>query len=637
MINLLKLNNRKIKILLAGLLLVILGIFFWTGRVDAKIINKDVTIKRVVFGNEKTENGYLSLSFSKNDQKYQYVNIAIDFNKDGIIADYQVQNKTQKEWVVQNIDTKVFVSEGGNYDIKLSDFALDDQQDFPAQIILTKKSLSNWQGKKLRGSGYQSAKISSIELDDISSRFTPSTQISGKTGFWDNSPTPVFAQDQVSANTPPVSDDLQKELEDLTKSEIQKRLNPLNPNPTPTQSEPTVATLGKEFDVFNNDIPDIDQGKNECAPTSVANSLQWLAKKNSFTDKMPNGQGDLINELKGDLKWGVDKGVNDEDFITGKKAFASRHNISIEVHRVAANDYDLNIVAKIAQELQKGQDVEIGLEFWKKQADGKWKIVGGHWVTAVGARGTRDGQRIYIHDPASPGPSSLDSYKVDGTRIIDYRYQGDTIAYIQYAVAESPITPPTTTTADSSTPSTTTPTSTATTGATSTTTTPTNSGASASTTNNNSDSSSTNTTNNQTSPSTPVALPEEPVFSGEYETGTTEDTGYLNLMAMPTNMAGQNFYGMQVDLGAQSPTLASPNSVMSNVNLEGWNTTDWACEINGTIVRCHGNKPMIINKKSIVTLYYPLPFNLGLPNPIIVYILDANGNARYRVVVNQQQ
>lgn len=562
-------NHRRVRVLLAGLLLVGLGLWFWLGQqVDATIIGKGATMTRVVFGSEKTENAYLSLPYTADSRKYLYVNVVIDLNQDGKFASYQQDGKTQNEWVVQNTYTKVLAQEGGNYDFRLTDLNVDRRNNFQSRIILTKETLKNWQGKKLRGSGYQTTEIPSLEVDDSSSRFTLHPEGKTSAGFLGNLLTPVFAQDEPIPNVPP-----QDSEGDATKAgEAAGQAG------QGKAKEKTIETLSKEFDVFNGDVPDILQGKNECAPTSVANSLLWLAKKNNFSDKMPKTQGELINELKGDFQWGMEKGVLDKDFIPGKEAFAKRHAIPIETHRVNAKDYDVNIVAKIAQELRKGQDVEIGIEYWGKQADGKWKVVGGHWMTAVGATGTRDGQTIFVHDPLSPGPSLLDIYKVDGTRIIDYRYQGDTVAYIQYAVAESPVPPPPTVTPpDASSPAT-----------------------------------------------PPTTNTRGPTVEGTYETGTEGGYFYLNLMVTPTDVAGKEFSGMEIDLGAQNPALPATNNCSVNVNLAGWGASDWRSSKDGLVHRWFGSTVMQGGKKSIMTLYFNSPFTP--PTTINMKVLDTDGS-----------
>jgi len=281
-------SNRKVITLIAGLLLAVLGIWFWLGQVDAKIISQDTIIRRVVIGSAKTENAYLSLAYTADSQKYLYVNVVIDLNQDGKFASYQRDGKTQKEWVIQNMDTKVFANEGGNYDFKLIDPDVDNRKNFATKIILTKGPLKNWQGKKIRGSGYQTTKTPSLEIEDVSTRFTLNPEGKTSGGITENLVTPALAQSEQIPSLPPKDG----ESEATKTGEAQGQAS------QGKTKEKTIETLSKEFEVFNGDVPDITQGKDECAPTAIANSLLWLAKKNNFADKMPKTQGELINELK---------------------------------------------------------------------------------------------------------------------------------------------------------------------------------------------------------------------------------------------------------------------------------------------------------------------------------------------------
>lgn len=529
-------NKPKIIVLIVAVALIGLGAWFWLGRVDEKIISQVATLHRVVFGDDKTEQAYLSLDYTADSQNYRYINIAIDLNKDGNFASYTQNETSQEEWVVQNMTTVIFANEDGNYDFQLTDLTVDEQKDFPAKIILTNKTLAHWQGEKLRGSSYQSLVIPAIELDDASTRMVAHPEGKGSAS--------AFAQDEPIPTQDNVGD-------------------------TAKTGGKTVATLGKEFEVFNGDVPDITQAKNECGPTSVANSMRWLAKKNGFTDKLPLSDKELLEEFKDDMKWDPIIGVLDENFIPGKEKFTSQHNLAIETHRVSAKDYDINIVAKIAQELSKGQDVEIGIEYWEKQPDGSSKVVGGHWVTAVGATGTRNDQTIFIHDPASPGPALLDQYKVDGTKIVDYRYRGDAVAHIQYAVAESPISPPPVTVPDDSTP--------------------------------------TNSPEKTINTNTPAPI-KKPVFSGNYSSVINDGITTINFKINPQDLAGKSFNGVELNHDAQG--LSAPYASTIDLNLTGADQSDWACMCTGAKYRCVGSNTLQANTATTWSLSFDGEINL---------------------------
>ena len=84
-------------------------------------------------------------------------------------------------------------------------------------------------------------------------------------------------------------------------------------------------------------------------------------------------------------------GVEDPNFIQGKKDIAKQLGLPIETHCQDDNEGQIPTVDFICSELKKCQDVELGLTF-----DGG----GGHWVTAVGCTKYSDGSvKLKIHDP----------------------------------------------------------------------------------------------------------------------------------------------------------------------------------------------------------------------------------------------
>src|SRR3990167_9867104 len=165
--------KKKLFVILSVLVVVAAAVIylFLTGRVDKTLISKQASITRVTMGDAKTEFASVSLAFNKDSKKYDYANVLVDLNKDGTFASYQVNGKTQEEWVVQNTLTKVFSAEGNNFSFILNDFQAEAQKDFNMVIVLSKKNLDQWDGKAIRGSAYQTLTISSIESDDISNRY----------------------------------------------------------------------------------------------------------------------------------------------------------------------------------------------------------------------------------------------------------------------------------------------------------------------------------------------------------------------------------------------------------------------------------------------------------------------------------
>lgn len=594
-------NGKKVKkgliIVIACAVLLLLsasaGVYWLVAwRVDKELIGREAVIRRVMIGSTKTEGASISLPYNRDSEKNIFINIAVDFNQDGQFSAYQVQGNTQEEWVVQNISPRVLTAEGNSFGFALHDAEVDSRRDFSVAVILTKKDVATWEGQAVRGSAFQTMTAESVESEDIAPLYSPYPEREG--GISGIIP-PAAAQGQnqnAALNQPPVGPTVEEELQAETRKSIINSTNPLTPTNPEGAKEKTVESLGKDFSVFHGDVPDILQAKNECVPTSTANSLLWLAKQNKFTDKMPASNAALISELKTDLKWKEDGVDTANDYLTGKKAFTDRHGIPIETHAVSAKEYDLNIVAKIYQELKKGQDVEVSLAYWEIKADGTGKKIGGHMVTAVGARGSKNGQILEIHDPLSPGPSKLDLYKIDGTRVVGYKYQGDSVTFIRAAYAESPITPPIVNAPVVNSgipPVVNAVTNTGLSNASQTNTTITNSGATA--------------TNTATTP----------VFTGSYETETLDNNiFYFNVMIESEELAGQEFDGIKVCI-IDFP--AEPYAFDVNLNQGGWASqgkNDWQGTIDSHYVVFSGSDLLRPGFKTIGSMFFTQAFALDV-------------------------
>lgn len=615
--------------------LAILGYVFL--RIDKSLIKDLVVVKRTVYAQEKSTGGLLAMNFNRDNEKYQYVNAAIDFNKDGKFSSYQADGQTQEEWVVENMEPKIKKDEGLGLAIPLVDLSLDNQKDFPVKVVFSKEKLANWQGERKFGSATLSSTIKSIEKNDLSEIYQPDPEKIRSGGFSGN----FFASSaSASENDPPPRPTNINEEQDAlieagqsdegSTSDQSQSSGEGSQNQSPDK-EKTVQSLAKEFDNSHSNMPDLDQKKNECAPTATANSLLWLAAKGEYLDKLPQTAPELIDKLKTNFKWtahGVDVKNN---YMEGKATTISQLGLPLETHAVG-KPFDLNIVAKIAQEIAKGQDVEIDLAYYKMNPDGTGERIGGHMVTVVGARGTKDAQYLDIHDPSTTGENKTDSYKINGSNVIGYT-SGTTQTFIRYAIAESPITPPTITPSTSSTPIN--PTSTATINsnpnATNTITSKVNASTSPSIiTSSSSSPTSTNTSDGQqtsspTSSSTSASptTSSAPTFTSHYETYIgNADNGYvndINIKITPTQLGGKSFNGVKVDFGGQG--LPTPYSSNTNINLAGWGATaDWNCSL-GTTVTCQGTTIFTLNTKSIFAFFFTESL-AGAPNNLTVQLLE---------------
>jgi hypothetical protein len=190
------------------------------------------------------------------------------------------------------------------------------------------------------------------------------------------------------------------------------------------------------------DIPGIKQRPNECAPTATAQSLKWLANNGKL--KLPNqfqggekGDRGLIDELKGDMNWDPDAGVQPANFVPGKQKFIDKYKLPLTVEKGGMDNGD-GTLDFIKAQIAKGQDVEL----WLLYDNGTM-----HVVTVAGTHDekTDSGTKkyIYIRDPLSP--EGTDGYELSGKGdktdkvLKDYKHVDEGhIAKLMFAVAESP-------------------------------------------------------------------------------------------------------------------------------------------------------------------------------------------------------
>lgn len=159
-------------------------------------------------------------------------------------------------------------------------------------------------------------------------------------------------------------------------------------------------------------VPDISQKKNECGPTSAANSLRWLAKEGGFSGSLPANDDDLIKELMKAMK-GSDArpfpGLSGDQMKEGKAKYAKEKGLPITV-KGGMNDpaasggkaFDF-----IKSELADKEDVEFLIG---------WPGGGSHWVTALGTGQNGDRLFIEVNDPDDGKTGAVEwELKKDGT------------------------------------------------------------------------------------------------------------------------------------------------------------------------------------------------------------------------------
>lgn len=145
--------------------------------------------------------------------------------------------------------------------------------------------------------------------------------------------------------------------------------------------------------------PDLAQNFMECAAVSAANSLMSLAGENDVLDKLPEFTGELIEELKTDMKF--KNGITLDNMVIGKNAFAQRHNLPISTELKFAPTKEDILAA-----LRSGAAVELSFAF-VRSASGRKNT--GHVVTLVGASPSQ----IFVHDSGTP--DGTDTLSMFGT------------------------------------------------------------------------------------------------------------------------------------------------------------------------------------------------------------------------------
>jgi hypothetical protein len=333
----------------------------------------------------------LTVPFLADSDKYNFINVAVDLNKDGVIKSYEINGQIQEEWLISNMFAKVTAKSKNRYSISLLDKSLDSKTNLSVYIILSSTELNNWSGENVSGGSFKKSQISKIDKFDYGTYYSPDLTGERAGGFPLETVLPNKA----------LADDIDNE--------------------------------------YRTDVPDIDQAYNECVPTSITNSLLWLADKYNFMDKMPKSTDtEMINELKQDLKWTI-KGVRFDDVVPGITAFIKRHKLLLKAYQIG-EFRDTEIVLKISEELKKGQDVEGWLTYEKYSKDGKYENGGAHMVTVVGVWTSPKGTKfIGLNDPLSQGADATDIYILNGVQVLDYGFQSDFDTNIIGAFAESPI------------------------------------------------------------------------------------------------------------------------------------------------------------------------------------------------------
>jgi hypothetical protein len=186
---------------------------------------------------------------------------------------------------------------------------------------------------------------------------------------------------------------------------------PTEPGPGPVvESGSPFAFLGGKL--YRDDVPDIDEGCDECAPASVTRSLRWMHNK-GLIDLGATTNAQLIANFKAASSWDkANGGVTTRNFLKGKlKVTKELHIVNKFMVRrpgeippgdfkspdgTAVNKGNDPTFAFIKQELKRMEDIEIVVSWI--DANGARK--NGHAMTVIGFNEdtANDKKEIWVQD-----------------------------------------------------------------------------------------------------------------------------------------------------------------------------------------------------------------------------------------------
>jgi hypothetical protein len=154
--------------------------------------------------------------------------------------------------------------------------------------------------------------------------------------------------------------------------------------PWPTPTRPPYWAPKKTGGVKAPLIPPIDEGKNECAPSSVARSLQYMAALNGEEVDDPQ---EMKDDLVDDMDTDPESGTTVDNMLDGKNEYTEENDLPVS----SEVTYDLNL-EEIIDVLNDGGDVEILIA---------WNGGGGHAAMVVDVVLHEDGSATitYVDDP----------------------------------------------------------------------------------------------------------------------------------------------------------------------------------------------------------------------------------------------
>lgn len=343
----------------------------------ASINGADVRVDLFRVGGIVSEVAAVTVPFAPVAPTQRVANAVVDFNDDGMIADYSAGGPTQEEWILRNLPLVVAGSERSAY-FRLVDVAVAAAVSVRVRIVLSDAELP------------------------------AAPQLGGGGGDVFEGDVTVFVSDREDLATPAAG-------------------FIGTGSGTGSENEWLNETAGEDLDLdsflsdgdafYRPGLPDVPQSANTCVLHAIAGSVSWLARANGFDNKVNDANAlvdvatlEGVNELAfqiddvGQMGYTPANGVGSNVVLAGKERYVQAKKLPIATRQVTTN-----IFAETQQALKDGCTVELVMTF----SGG-----GGHMVSVAGYStrnlpGGGTARTLTLHD--SNTRTFNDTYDVTGT------------------------------------------------------------------------------------------------------------------------------------------------------------------------------------------------------------------------------
>lgn len=352
-----------------------------TVEADAKPANEDedngyVKIQPLVSKGERIGLAEVAVPITTDgDESPRYLNIAVDLNEDGRFSAYYVgeEELIQQEWIAQNVP----IAFRGETQIVTVRFEMIDPHALwefpPTRVTLTTQPIykeyfgsAGWDGSG-PVAGFERGETEDFLEGDINPLlFDPEGESEGDQP---PPPPPPTVDPEPRPPVPPIPPD-DREGNDPTRKE--------------EGDDKECQEVKRQ--VFLDDVVDIVQGQNECAPTSAADSVRWLLDKTGTAESIFQSWGMtsddfnrwLLDTLIQAMNTDPEGGTTYAGILEGKQTFSEWLNRTYGHCLTTSEETLYPTCDELYEALRLGKDVEM-VFFWDCG-----ETSGAHSVTVVG-------------------------------------------------------------------------------------------------------------------------------------------------------------------------------------------------------------------------------------------------------------